>query len=104
MKSVFLVNGSTTVLMSLKSTLDVSCFKVETATEHQQALNKINGGLKSDLRYTPILVLTTDCQQEKCDEPGSLEPQAGSSSKWCRAPGQERRVRDEPARQHADRR
>lgn len=95
MKSVFLVDDSTTMLMSLKSTLEISGFKVETASDGQQALTKIKGGLKPDLiitdinmphmdgltlisearkvlRFTPILALTTESQQGKRDEAKKL--------------------------------
>ncbi|MEY2839758.1 MAG: hypothetical protein RJB60_2057 [Pseudomonadota bacterium] len=95
MKSVFLVDDSTTMLMSLKSTLEISGYKVETAPDGQQALNKIKGGLKPDLiitdinmphmdgltlisearkvlRFTPILALTTESQQGKRDEAKKL--------------------------------
>ncbi|NDY90482.1 response regulator [Ideonella livida] len=91
MKSVFLVDDSATMLMSLKGTLEISGFKVETANDGDVALTKLKGGLKPDLiitdinmprmdgitlirearkmlRFTPILALTTESQQVKRDE------------------------------------
>ncbi|TBO31560.1 response regulator [Aquabacterium lacunae] len=91
MKSVFLVDDSTTMLMSLKSTLEIGGFKVDTAGDGEQAMAKLKAGLKPDLiitdinmpkmdgltlisearkvlRFTPILALTTESQQVKRDE------------------------------------
>ncbi len=95
MKSVFLVDDSSTMLMSLKSTLEISGFKVDTACDGEQALHKIQAGLKPDLiitdinmpkmdglllikearkilRFTPILALTTESQATKRDEAKKL--------------------------------
>jgi two-component system chemotaxis response regulator CheY len=94
-KQVFIVDDSSTMLMSLKSTLEISGFKVETASDGEQALGKIKAGLKPDLiitdinmpkmdglllikearkilRFTPILALTTESQQGKRDEAKKL--------------------------------
>ena len=91
MKSVFLVDDSATMLMSLKGTLEISGFKVDTANDGEAALTKLKGGLKPDLiitdinmprldgiglirearkllRFTPILALTTESQQAKREE------------------------------------
>jgi len=91
MKRVFLVDDSATMLMSLKNTLEISGYKVETASDGEAALSKLRGGLKPDLiitdinmpkmdgiglirearkllRFTPILALTTESQQLKRDE------------------------------------
>jgi two-component system chemotaxis response regulator CheY len=91
MKSVFLVDDSVTMLMSLKSTLELGGFKVDTAPDGEAALAKLKGGLKPDLiitdinmpkmdglalirearkllRFIPILALTTESQQGKRDE------------------------------------
>lgn len=91
MKFVFLVDDSSTMLMSLKSTLEISGFKVDTASDGEQALGKLQAGLKPDLiitdinmprmdglllikearkllRFTPILALTTESQASKRDE------------------------------------
>ena len=91
MKHVFLVDDSATMLMSLKGTLEMSGFKVDTVGDGQAALDRIKSGLKPDLiitdinmprmdgiqlirearkllRFTPILALTTESQQGKRDE------------------------------------
>jgi len=91
MKNVFLVDDSATMLMSLKGTLEISGFKVDTAPDGEAALGKLKGGFKPDLiitdinmprldgiglirearkllRFTPILALTTESQQAKRDE------------------------------------
>ncbi|MGC4080182.1 MAG: response regulator [Rubrivivax sp.] len=91
MKSVFLVDDSATMLMSLKGTLEISGFRVETATDGEAALSKLKAGLRPDLiitdinmpkldgialirearkllRFTPILALTTESQLVKREE------------------------------------
>ncbi len=93
--TIFLVDDSATMVMSLKSTLEISGFKVETAADGELAMGKINKGLKPDLiitdinmpkmdgiefirnarkilRFTPILTLTTESQQAKRDEAKKL--------------------------------
>jgi two-component system chemotaxis response regulator CheY len=95
MKTIFVVDDSATMVMSVKSTLEISGFKVETASDGVQALDKIHKGLKPDLmitdinmprmdgielvrqarkvlRFTPILLLTTESQQAKRDEAKKL--------------------------------
>jgi two-component system chemotaxis response regulator CheY len=95
MTTIFLVDDSATMVMSLKSTLEISGFKVETACDGEQAMAKVNKGLKPDLiitdinmpkidgielirnlrkilRFTPILTLTTESQQAKRDEAKKL--------------------------------
>ena len=95
MKTIFIVDDSATMVMSLKSSLEIAGFKVETAADGEQAMRKINGGLKPDLmitdinmprmdgielirnarkvlRFTPILTLTTESQQAKRDEAKKL--------------------------------
>ncbi len=92
-KTVLIVDDSDTVIMSLKSTLEMNGFSVETANDGLQALNKLKSGIKPDLiisdinmpnmggiefiknartmnglRFIPILVLTTESQQTKRDE------------------------------------
>lgn len=92
-KTIFLVDDSVTMLMSVKATLEMNGFQVETAGDGVQALNKLKGGIKPDLiitdinmpnmggleliknvralpgfRFTPILTLTTESQAEKRDE------------------------------------
>ncbi len=95
MKSILLVDDSATMLMSLKSSLEIAGFKVDTASDGEQAMAKINKGAKPDLiitdinmpkmdgielirnarkilRFTPILTLTTESQQAKRDEAKKL--------------------------------
>ena len=95
MTTIFLVDDSATMLMSLKATLEIAGFKVETAGDGEQALAKVKSGLKPDLiitdinmpkmdgiefirqvrkllRFTPILTLTTESQQAKRDEAKKL--------------------------------
>jgi len=95
MTTIFLVDDSATMLMSLKATLEIAGFKVETAGDGEQALAKVKSGSKPDLivtdinmpkmdgielirqvrkllRFTPILTLTTESQQAKRDEAKKL--------------------------------
>jgi two-component system chemotaxis response regulator CheY len=95
MKTILVVDDSATMVMSLKSSLEISGFKVETAADGQLGLDKVKGGVKPDLiitdinmprmdglqfiaavrkllRFTPILALTTESQQAKRDEAKKL--------------------------------
>lgn len=95
MKTILVVDDSMTMVMSLKSSLELSGFKVETASDGKQGLDKLNSGVKPDLiltdinmprmdglefilnirkklRFTPILALTTESQQAKRDEAKKL--------------------------------
>jgi two-component system, chemotaxis family, chemotaxis protein CheY len=92
-KSIFLVDDSTTMLMSVRSNLEIAGFKVETAEDGVKAMTKLKGGYKPDLlitdinmpnmdglelirsvrglpgfRFMPILTLTTESQSAKRDE------------------------------------
>jgi two-component system chemotaxis response regulator CheY len=92
-KSILIVDDSATMVMSVKSTLEMNGFKVETAGDGQAALDKIKGGLKPDLiitdinmpkmggleliknvkalpgfRFTPILTLTTESRSDRREE------------------------------------
>lgn len=92
-KTIFIVDDSLTMTMSLKSNLELNGFKVETASDGLQALTKLKGGFKPDLiitdinmprmdgmelirqvkglpglRFTPILTLTTESDPKKRDE------------------------------------
>jgi two-component system chemotaxis response regulator CheY len=92
-KTILIVDDSATMVMSVKSTLEMNGFKVETAGDGVAALTKLKGGLKPDLiitdinmpnmggldlirnvkalpgfRFTPILTLTTESQSAKRDE------------------------------------
>lgn len=92
-KTILIVDDSVTMMMSIKSTLEMNGFKVETAADGVQALSKLKAGIKPDLiitdinmpnmggmeliknvrtlpgfRFTPILTLTTESQAAKRDE------------------------------------
>lgn len=92
-KTILVVDDSATMVMSVRNNLEIAGFKVETADDGVKALSKLNGGLKPDLiitdinmpnmggmeliksvralpafRFTPILTLTTESQQEKRTE------------------------------------
>ena len=92
-KTILVVDDSVTMVMSLKSTLSMSGFQVETANNGQQALDKLKAGVKPDLiltdinmpvmgglelngkvralpgcRFFPILTLTTESETAKRDE------------------------------------
>lgn len=92
-KTILIVDDSATMLMSVKATLEMSGFRVETAGDGVQALTKLKAGVKPDLiitdinmpnmgglelikhvralpgfRFTPILTLTTESQAAKRDE------------------------------------
>ena len=96
-KTVMIVDDSATMLMSVRSNLEMGGFKVETAEDGVKALAKLKGGFKPDLlitdinmpnmdgiqliqnvralpgfRFMPILVLTTESQQGKRDEAKKL--------------------------------
>ena len=96
-KTIFIVDDSATMVMSVKSTLEMNGFKVETAGDGVQALSKLKGGIKPNLiitdinmpnmggleliknvralpgfRFIPILTLTTESQAAKRDEAKKL--------------------------------
>jgi two-component system, chemotaxis family, chemotaxis protein CheY len=91
--TVLVVDDSPTMVMSLKTTLTMSGFQVETAGNGKVALEKLKAGLKpslivtdinmpvmggmelirnvramSGLRFVPILTLTTESDAAKRDE------------------------------------
>lgn len=91
--TILVVDDSATMLMSLKTTLSMNGFKVETAGHGQAALDKLKSGLKPNLiltdinmpvmggmeligkvralpgyRFIPILTLTTESETAKRDE------------------------------------
>jgi two-component system chemotaxis response regulator CheY len=91
MKTVLLVDDSTTMLMSVKAALEIGGWQVEVAHHGKQALARLHQGLKpaliitdiqmpemdgiefiretrKSLRFVPILVLTTESQQPLRDE------------------------------------
>ena len=53
-KTILIVDDSLTMIMSLKSNLELNGFKVETASDGLQALTKLKSGLKPDLIITDI--------------------------------------------------
>ncbi len=92
-KTILVVDDSPTILMSVKNNLEIAGFTVETAMDGIKALAKLSDGPRPDLiitdvnmpnmngiefiskarmlpgyRFTPILLLTTESQQEKRDE------------------------------------
>jgi two-component system chemotaxis response regulator CheY len=96
-KTILLVDDSTTMVMSVKSTLEMNDFLVETAGDGIKALTKLKLGLKPDLiitdinmpnmgglefiknvrtlpgyAFTPILTLTTESDVAKRDEAKKL--------------------------------
>jgi len=89
-KAILIVDDSATMILSVKSALEMNGFKVETAQDGVQALRELGGGLKPDLiitdvnmpnmdglelikqvrllpgfRFMPILTLTTESQVAK---------------------------------------
>lgn len=96
-KTILIVDDSSTMLMSLKNSLEINGFQVLTASDGLLALDKLKTGTKPDLiitdinmphmggiefigkaralagfRFIPILVLTTESQQTKRDEAKKL--------------------------------
>lgn len=94
-KTVFIVDDSDVMLMSVKQTLELAGLKVETAKDGLEAFDKIKRGFRPDLvitdinmpkmngieliksartvlRFTPILALTTESQAAKRDEAKKL--------------------------------
>jgi two-component system chemotaxis response regulator CheY len=96
-KTILIVDDSATMIMSVKSTLEMNGFHVETANDGVQALGKLKSGTRPDLiitdinmpnmdglelirnvkllpgfRFTPILTLTTESQAAKRDEAKKL--------------------------------
>jgi two-component system chemotaxis response regulator CheY len=96
-KTILVVDDSATMVMSLKGSLEIAGFKVETAGDGVQAIAKLQSGVKPDLiitdinmpnmggidfirtaralpglRFIPILALTTESQQAKRDEAKKL--------------------------------
>lgn len=91
-KTIFVVDDSATMLMSVQASLEMGGFHVETAGDGIQALDRLNtlkpdliitdinmprmGGMElikalrsmSSFRFTPILTLTTESEASKRDE------------------------------------
>jgi two-component system chemotaxis response regulator CheY len=91
--TVLVVDDSATMVLSLKTTLAMSGFQVETASNGKAALEKLQSGIKPNLiltdinmpimggmelirhvralpglRFVPILTLTTESEASKRDE------------------------------------
>ena len=96
-KTILIVDDSLTMILSVKSTLEMNGFAVETANDGVQALTKLKNGCKPDLiitdvnmpnmdgielirnvrllpgfRFMPILTLTTESQASKREEAKKL--------------------------------
>jgi two-component system chemotaxis response regulator CheY len=92
-KKIFVVDDSATMLSTLKTSLIMHSFEVDTAVDGVDALEKLKNGLKPDLmitdvnmpnmdglelikhvralptfRFMPILILTTESQAAKREE------------------------------------
>ena len=92
-KTIMIVDDSATMLLSLRSTLEMNGFQVEAASDGQAAADRLNAGARPDLiitdinmprmggldlirhvrglprfRFTPILTLTTESQTAVRDE------------------------------------
>jgi two-component system chemotaxis response regulator CheY len=106
MKKIFLVDDSTTILLSIGAILTKAGYEFEKASSADEGLKLLNGGLKPDLlitdlnmpgmngiefikeirklpnyRFMPILFLTTESQQSKRDE-----AKAAGASGWLVKP------------------
>lgn len=94
-KTVLIIDDSATMLLSIKTILEMHGFKVEQASNGKQALDKVKAGLKPDLiitdinmpemdglefiknvrpilKFTPILVLTTESEVSKREQAKKL--------------------------------
>ena len=92
-KTILVVDDSVTMVLSLKATLTMNGFEVETANNGQAALEKLKNGVKPNLiltdinmplmgglelienvramsgfKFIPILTLTTESEASKRDE------------------------------------
>jgi two-component system chemotaxis response regulator CheY len=108
MPTILLVDDSRTILMSISAVLTKSGYTVETAPDGTDGLAKVKAGLKPaviltdlnmpkmdgitfirelrkapGLRFTPILMLTTESQQAK-----RAEAKAAGASGWLVKPVQ----------------
>lgn len=94
-KTIFIIDDSAVMLASVKQTLELAGYRVETAKDGLEAFEKLKTGFKPDLiitdinmpnmngidfiknartilRFTPILALTTESQAAKRDEAKKL--------------------------------
>jgi two-component system chemotaxis response regulator CheY len=106
MKTIMLVDDSTTILLSMSTILTKAGYAVEKAGNAEEGMTKLKGGVKPDLlitdlnmpgmngiefikevrklpnhRFMPILFLTTESQQAKRDE-----AKAAGASGWLVKP------------------
>lgn len=106
MKTIFLVDDSATILLSISNILSKAGFGVEKAPNAEEALKKFQAGVTADLlitdlnmpgmngiqlirevrklakyKFMPILFLTTESQQEK-----RAEAKAAGASGWLVKP------------------
>lgn len=105
-KTIFLVDDSATILLSISSILQKAGYAIEKAGSGEEALKKFNSGIKVDLlmtdlnmpgisgidlikevrklptyKFMPILFLTTESQQSK-----KAEAKAAGASGWIVKP------------------
>lgn len=106
MKTIFLVDDSATILLSISGILGKAGYATEKAACGEEALRKLQGGLKIDLlitdlnmpgmngidlikevrklpacKFVPILFLTTESQQSR-----KMEAKAAGASGWIVKP------------------
>ena len=106
MQTIFLVDDSTTILLSISSILAKAGYQVEKAANAEEALKKFKAGVKINLlitdlnmpgmngielikevrklpacKFMPILFLTTESQQSK-----KMEAKAAGASGWIVKP------------------
>ena len=92
-KTILIVDDSPTMIMSVRATLEMDGYAVESASDGSRAMSALNSGLRPDLiitdinmpnmgglefirnargvsscRFTPILTLTTESERAKRDE------------------------------------
>lgn len=92
-RTILIVDDSATMTMSVKASLEMNGFQVQTAGDGEAAMGRLKAGLKPDLiitdinmprmnglelirhvkalpgfRFTPILTLTTESEASKRDE------------------------------------
>ncbi len=106
MKTIFIVDDSATILLSISGILGKAGYAVEKAANAEEALRKFQGGVKIDLlitdlnmpgmngielikevrklpayKFVPILFLTTESQQSR-----KVEAKAAGASGWIVKP------------------
>ena len=107
-KKILIVDDSTTILMSMRGMLERAGHAVSNAASGEEAVSVLKGGLKPDLvitdyhmgamngielvrevrkmsnlRFIPVLMVTTESQQEK-----RLEAKAAGATGWLVKPVQ----------------